>query len=276
MDSNSPKEKAEVFKNFCNSIWSSKNRRRTYARAIRFKVREDLLNTEVGKVFDIYSAIEYKTYKSMSNEDDWCSLIRQKINNLYTHYFDKEVVLNKDYMNLLGRPRDLYYKWIYGEEFNVSKLTDDIDNALDKAAELKLTYQKQKMELSWNEYKVLVEEFLQKIFNNCISLSDYEKKVGGISMLFHFSIEDNFYVRYICKSLGLYMMNYQKEYYGVKRGRNVKYKRCVECGALIYNSGNRKMYCDECAKERERKRKRNIAHKYRKNKNSEIENLDNL
>ena len=53
------------------------------------------------------------------------------------------------------------------------------------------------------------------------------------------------------------MLNYQKDYYELKRGRNKQYKRCKECGALIEKTNNRTMYCKECAKEIDRKKAKN-------------------
>ena len=44
---------------------------------MKFNVQKDLLNTDIGKTFDIWSEVEYKGYKAMSKDTDWCSLIRQ-------------------------------------------------------------------------------------------------------------------------------------------------------------------------------------------------------
>ena len=262
-NTDSTEEKAEIFKDFCSSIWSNRNKRRIYTKAIKFKVRSDLLESEIGQIFNTWSEVEYIGYKSMTKDTDWCSLIRQKINNLYTRYFDDEVILNKDYMNLLKTPYNLYYRWIKGSEMNSDELTTIIDDAINKAIELKSTYQKQKMKLSWSEYKNVIEGFLQKIFDNCKLIDNYENEKLTDKYIYNFITEDNFYISYICKSLESYMLNYQKEYYNLKRGRNKEYKRCKECGALIEKTGNKKSYCDECAKRRERERKRKIAYKYR-------------
>ena len=97
--------KDEIFNSFCSSIWASDNKRRTYMKTIHFKVRNDLLDTELGRVFDTWSGIEYRYYKSMTKDENWCAIIRQKINNIYTRYFDKEVILNKEYMDLLKKPK---------------------------------------------------------------------------------------------------------------------------------------------------------------------------
>lgn len=246
-NTDSEEEKNEIFKSFCSSIWASNNKRRIYTKTIRFSVRKDLLDTDIGQVFDVWSEVEYKGYKSMSKETDWCSLIRQKINNLYTRYFDKEVILKSDYMNLLKTPKKLYYQWIDGVEMDADELTTIIDDALNDAEKLRITYQKQKMELSWSDYKSVIEGFLQRCFDNCKLIEDYEDK--SKANMYDFMNEDNFYIRYICKRLEGNMQDYQKHYYGLKYSSRNSYKRCKQCSALIENSGNKKMYCTKCAKE---------------------------
>ena len=244
--SDSDEEKSDIFKSFCSSIWSSENKRRVYTKTIRFSVRKDLLQTDIGQVFDVWSEVEYTGYKAMTKETDWCSLIRQKVNNLYTRYFDKDVILKKDYMNLLNTPKRLYYQWIDGIEMDADELTTIIDDAIDDAQKLKVTYQKQKMELSWSEYKKIIEGFFQRCFDNCKLIEDYEKD-SNYCGIYDFMNEDNFYIKYFCKSLESYMKNYNKEYYGLKRGRDKKYKRCKKCGKMIEVKGNKKKYCDKCA-----------------------------
>lgn len=247
--SDSDEEKDDIFKSFCSSIWSSENKRRVYTKTIRFSVRKDLLQTDIGQVFDVWSEVEYTGYKAMTKETDWCSLVRQKVNNLYTRYFDKDVILKKDYMNLLNTPKRLYYQWIDGIEMDAEELTTIIDDIIDDAQKLKVTYQKQKMELSWSEYKKVIEGFFQRCFDNCKLIEDYEKdsKYCGI---YDFMNEDNFYIKYFCKSLESYMQNYQKQYYGlyIKGSKDKKYKikRCQSCGKMIEKSHNRKIYCDDC------------------------------
>ena len=68
-------------------------------------------------------------------------------------------------MDLLKTPYNLYYRWTKGTEFNVDELTSNIESAIYKAEELKVVYQKQKMKLSWEEYKNVIEGFLFKVFN---------------------------------------------------------------------------------------------------------------
>lgn len=199
----------------------------------------------------MWSEIEYKGYKAMSKNTDWSYLIRQKVNNLYTRYFDEEVILNKDYMKLLSTPKKLYLQWLDGTEMDADSITTSIDDALDEAIKLKEKYQKQKMTLTWNEYKKIVEGFFKRCFDNCKLIEDYEKEVNYFG-IYDFINEDNFYIKYICKSLESYMRNYQKQYYGLyvkgSKDKNYKIKRCQLCGCLIEVTGNKKMYCVDCAK----------------------------
>ena len=263
-NTNSVEEKNEIFNSFCSSIWSSKNKRRVYTKTIRFKVRSDLLESEIGQIFNAWSEVDYTSYREMSSDASWCGLIRQKINNLYTRYFDEEVILKRDYMNLLKTPYNLYYRWIKGAEMNANDLTNMIEDSIYKAEELKSVYQKQKMKLSWNEYKKVVEEFLKRAFDNCKLIEDYENECLTNKYIYNFITEDNFYISYICKSLEGEMLKWQKKYYRVREHK--EYKRCKECGALIEQTNNRVMYCKQCSKIIDRKKAKNRMRNLRNNK----------
>lgn len=267
-NADSNEEKAEIFEDFCSSLWSSKNKRRTYIKTIKFKVREDLLESEIGQIFNAWSVVEYTGYKAMTKDTDWCSLIRQKINNLYTRYFDEEVILRKDYMNLLKTPYNLYYRWIKGVEMNASELTTTIEDSIYKAAELKLVYQKQKMNLSWAEYKKVIEEKLIKIFDNCKSIEEYEIDNLTNKYIYEFASEDNSYIKYICDSLEGEMLKWQKKYYGVREHK--QYKRCKECGKMIEKTNNRVMYCKECYKKINESDAPNRMKRYREKKKKNV------
>lgn len=244
-DAKSQEEKNEIFNSFCSSIWYSSNKRRIYIKNITFKVRQDLIETELGKIFDMWSNVEYKYYKSMTKDENWLAIIRQKINNIYTRYFDKEVVLAKEYMELIKTPKKLYFEWVSGVDLDVLGVTNIIDDAMDKAECVKKRLQMEKMILVWDDYKKIVEEFLQRCFNNCKLIGDYEDKTS-ISSRFDFLTEDHYYVKYINSCLDGEIKMWQKQYYGVKRGRNKKYKRCKLCRSIIENTNNRSTYCKEC------------------------------
>lgn len=238
-------EKEKIFQFFCSCIWASGNKRKTYGKTIRFTVRKDLLDTEVGQIFDAYSEIEYKGYKSRSAKTDWCSLIRQKVNNLYTRYFDPEIILNRDYMDLLRTPKNLYHQWADGTDMNPDELCAVIADVVNRAEILKSSYKKQKMELPWNGFRHVAEEFFRKIFSNCKSIEECETDIN----MYNFINEDNFYIRYFCRYLEYEMKQWQKKYYGVRSHK--KYKRCRLCGTLIEHTGNRRIYCTDCADKNE-------------------------
>lgn len=246
--------KDEIFNSFCSSIWASDNKRRTYMKTIHFKVRNDLLDTELGRVFNTWSGIEYRYYKSMTKDENWCAIIRQKINNIYTRYFDKEVILNKEYMDLLKKPKLMYFNWLSGTEMDADTVTDIIDDTIDKAEKLKQRFQMEKMTLSWNEYKKVVEGFLRRCFDNCKLIEEYEDKTQIVNN-YDFITEDNFYVKYINRSLDGEMRKYQKQYYGIRDHK--KYSRCKRCCGIIEKTGNKRLYCDDC-------RKQNNLERYKK------------
>lgn len=220
------------------------------------------MSTDIGQVFDVWSEVEYKGYKAMTKETDWCSLIRQKVNNLYTRYCDKEIILKKDYMNLLKTPKNLYYQWINGIEMDANELTVIIDDVIDNAETLKTTYQKQKMDLSWNDYKKIVEGFFQRCFDNC-QLIDYYENNLKLCTIYNFINEDNFYIKYFCDRLEGNMKDYQKKYYSLKYSSRKGYKRCKNCGRMIINTGNKKMYCNECAMINKKESNINADKKYK-------------
>ena len=56
-------------------------------------------------------------------------------------------------MDLLKKPKQLYYKWASGVDMTEENATSVIDDIMDKALTTKERFQKEKMTLSWNEYK---------------------------------------------------------------------------------------------------------------------------
>lgn len=262
-------EKDDIFKSFCSSIWSSDNKRRTYKKSIKYNVRKNLLGTELGQVFDTWSDVEYTYYKSMTKDENWHSIIRQKINNIYTRYLDKDVILGKEYMDLLKTPKKLYYQWISGIDMDADTVTEIIDDAMDNAEKVKARLQREKMSLPWNEYKKVIEEFLKRCFDNCKLIGEYEDKTK-INTKLDFITEDHFYVGYICKRLEGNIKDYQKKYYGLKYSSRKGYKRCKLCGSVIEKTGNKRLYCDICAeitkKESNRKADKKYKNKMRENR----------
>ena len=168
--------------------------------------------------------------------------------------------LNTDITSQLKKPKLMYFDWLSGTEMDANIVTDIIDDAIDKSEKLKQRFQMEKMTLSWNEYKKVVEGFLRRCFDNCKLIEEYEDKTQIINN-YDFITEDNFYVKYINRSLDGEMRKYQKQYYGIRDHK--KYSRCKRCGGIIEKTGNKRLYCCDCATLNERERKRKIAHKYR-------------
>lgn len=242
-DAPSEAEQDAVFHDFCSALWSSRNQRKVCTRTIHYTVEDSVLHTDTGQVFDTWSRLEYKGCRSITKETDWCSLLRQKINNLYTRYFDKEVILQQDYLDLLHTPKELYYQWRNGRELTAPEWNTAIQTAMNQAEQLKTSYQKQKMELSWQEYIKIMEGFLQKHFHTCKRAEEYEGSESFLSM-YDFINEDNFYIRYFCRCLEGDLMKWQKQYYGVREHQ--RYRRCLDCGGLFELHTYNQKRCPGC------------------------------
>lgn len=240
-------EKHEIVNAFMKLIWASSNKRRIFHKDLRFSVTKSLLQTDIGKIFNTYSDINYISYRSMTKDIDFVSLLRQKINNLYTNLCDGRVCLKKEYMDLIKLPKQMYYRWRSGEEYDVVTLPSQIEDIIIQSEKIKEKYAKQKMNISWNDYKKLIPIFFSRMFDNYIPLEYYEDKTK-LTIDIETWNEDNFAIAYFCKGLDGYMRNYQKEYYGVKR--NKKIKRCLNCGCIMYDTDKTKphKYCTKCKK----------------------------
>lgn len=244
-DAQSEKEKDKIVNEFMRLIWASKNKRVINKKYITFKVLNSLLDTDIGKIFNKYSSIEYTSYKSMSKQQDFVNLIRQKINNLYTNHCDGRVCIRKEYMDLIKKPKQMYYRWKNGEEFDATTLPSQIEEILKESELVKEKYAKQKMNIAWTEYKTLIVGYFRRMFENYIPLEDFEDKTK-ITLDIDTWNEDNFAVAYLCKGLDGYMRNYQKEYFKVRQHK--KYTYCVICGVMIEKTNNKIKYCKNCAK----------------------------
>lgn len=217
-----------------------------------------LFDTEIGQIFHSWSVVKYTGYNSLSKKTDWCSLIRQKINNLYTRYFDKEVILQRDYLEMLSTPKQLYFQWINGRELTAARLTAAIQDAMTQAERLKTTYQNQKMELSWADYTQVIEGFLEKIFRTCKPPEECE---ASYQTIYDFINEDNYYIRYFCRSLEGELMKWQKQYYGIREHK--RYRRCMDCNSLFELHTSNQKRCVSCQKIHTRQIKTEKQRRYR-------------
>ena len=257
-------QKDEIFHSFCSQIWSSPNKRRVMPKAIKYKVKDSLMDTELGRVFDIWSEVEYVGYSAMTKHLEYASLIRQKVNNIYTNMFDKRICLSKEYMDLLRTPKSLYMRWIRGEDMDVDSVVERIDEAMASADAVKDKYTKYKMDMTWDNYKKQCEKYFLKLFQNYICIDEYEDETQ-LSDGYDIVTEDAFCVSYFCKGLDGYFKNFQIERSGITRNGKknaAEYlKRCKDCGKLIKFTGNKKMYCEECRSRHDKERHIKYNHK---------------
>lgn len=265
--------KNEIFQCFINEIWHSSNTRQIYTKYIRFTMLPKIVDTDIGQIFYKYVNIPYIASKTMTQKQDYISLIRQKINNIYNNYCEPRLCTRKDYMVLLHMPKVTYYRWEkYHDKNDIDNLENRIEDNLNKAQELKNQYSKQKMKLTWNQFKPFAEEYLRKAFDNYIPLDKFENKEQFV-LDTDLWTEDNFAIKYLCKCLQLGIKNYQKEYYGLPILGSLdkrKFKRCVDCHKLflISNIVKNKKRCDEC-QEIENKRLKSLRNQkyYNNHKN---------
>ena len=55
--------KQEILESFYKNIWNCKNKRIVYKKNISYLVKPDLINTEIGQLFNDWSKINYYFYK---------------------------------------------------------------------------------------------------------------------------------------------------------------------------------------------------------------------
>lgn len=237
--------KNKIISMFCQKIWNVNNDVENLERVIRYRV-SNKFTCNVSDVFRKYQNIKYISNKSFSQGGDSWTILRQKINNIYTDMCDKDVCKKKDYMDCLYSPKRLYFRFVKGKSFNSVELENYIGQQMELAKELHNKYAKHKMDIGWDEYKNLINGYIKKIFNNYIPLDEFEDK-SILSVSVTYWSEDNYVIKYIGKSLCGYMKNYEKQYHGVSRSVNASYIRCVSCGRMAEQKSNAQKYCSECS-----------------------------
>jgi hypothetical protein len=246
-ESDNDNEREEIYNAFVNHLWAVRNQRKLTTKHIKYDVHSSLTG-EAADMLRKYSKIPYRYYKSKTQDMNSWHLLRQKIDNIYTLMCDSSVCTRKEYFALLHVPQNLYFAYRkHLSDLDVGQAENKIIQSLKDAEALHVKYGKQKMAISWNEYKVLVNGWLRNILKNYIPYDQYENQEDW-SPSCEYWTEDNYSIRYIGRSLNGYMKNYQKKYYGVRR--NQQYGRCVECGSIFEKKCNSHKYCALCSKEK--------------------------
>ncbi len=257
--------KQEILNNFLQILWKSKCKYKKYKKYSTYKVNSNALNhrKDLINLFDKYNRLEYIVCKSYYNKKlDSIDYIRIHINNIYGYLFDEDVYYAKEYYNLLFTPKKEYFKTINliknNCDFDINDVKNNIENAIKKAEEIKQKSINKKIKMKWSDYKKLVNSFIEKIFNNYMTIEEYEEKYGwDIRINIDGWSEDNYIIKYFCKSLTGYFKNYIREFRGFKY--NDKIIHCIQCGIPIKQTSNRRKYCSSCWKDKEKEDNRRYA-----------------
>lgn len=238
-----------LIKEFTDMLWNSKYTLKKHKKFYKYKIneyelkeREDLIS-----LFDKYNYIELTFCKSYYKKRlSYIDYIRVHVNNMYAFLVDKSVYLPKKYYQLLLTPKKEYYRVVEslknGEIVQCEDVKANIENALTEAEQIKLSAIEKKIELKWKDYKKLINTYIERIFNNYLSPTEYEKKYGwNMDVNVDGWSENNYVIKYICKSLTGYMRNYLK-------ANIIKEKACVICGIDISNKRSNKYCGKQCWK----------------------------
>lgn len=216
------------------------NRRYTY------KVSSLIEDIGIYNKLKEFSFIEYKILKSRYKKDELSSeeYIKARINSNYGKYFDREVYLGKQYYYHLANYKNIYYKYINKE---IDNAEDEIDINTNEVNRLLIEAQNKKIDLSWDEYRNLVNGIIPKIFDNYIPMDEKILEGKWNPNNNYDWDEDNYIIRYFNKSLDGYIKMYAN---GINGNRYLKGKKknCIICGKEIIKTVNNKKYCLQCSK----------------------------
>lgn len=185
--------------------------------------------------------IPYLVARTSTTEKDGWSLLRQKVNNLYSRYCDADIITSREHRDAVFAIKSLYFAWRRGEIFlTVDELKNKIAEAKQKAEVIRQTAAREKMRLSWEEYQFKVEEFLLRCMENYKPIA----ASGTFTVEVSYWSEDNYCVRYLCRCLDGYMKNEYNVYTG-NRVSKKRYKTC-SCGRPFVVRGKNHKYCLVC------------------------------
>jgi hypothetical protein len=263
-------QKAKLIKEFTNMIWKSKYSFKTYKKYYTYKVNEELLNgrNDLIEMFSKYQIIEFTFCKSFHgtklNSIDY---IRIHINNMFGYLVDKNVYLSREYYHLLLVPKNEYFKTIEklknGENVNCEEIENRIIQSLQESEIIKEKSLEKKLNMKWSDYKKLINTYIERMFNNYIPPHEYEEKHGWEM---HVNVdgwnENNYIIKYFCKSLTGYLRNYVKSI-------NRKDKQCEICNITLIGI-TKKRYCEKCAIKRKKESNKQADKKYKRKKREKI------
>jgi hypothetical protein len=263
-------DKEAVIKDFISDLWKSKCGFKKETKYVSFNVDHGLFKDrpDLIELFERYNNIPYKICKSFYQKVEHIDFIKIKINNLYAYYVDKDVYCGKDYYSLLRKAKNEYFKTLKlikegVEEVDSHKIERTITDALAKADNIKKHMGERKIQISWSEYKTLINSYIVKIFNNYKTIDEYEEIHGWEKRVDAIWNEDNYIIRYFNRSLHGYIMMHIRD----SKPKEEILKYCEICDIQLEVTSNRKKWCTICWNDKEKERKKrvwhSIKHKYK-------------
>jgi hypothetical protein len=243
--------KQMVLDEFIKLLWDSKYTLKKHKKYYSYEIDKEIFKDrhDLVSLFEQYKIIEFIFCKSYYKKRlDYIDYIRVHVNNMYAYLVDTTVYLPKEYYQLLLTPKKEYFnalnKLKNGEQVKFEDVKYKIEFALMEAEEIKSHALQNKINLKWPEYKKLINTYIERIFNNYIPPHEYENEHGWeMKVNVDGWNENNYIVKYFCKSLTGYLRNYAKNLNKVRTQ-----KKCLNCGVDIDTTSNRQKYCDECNK----------------------------
>jgi len=249
--------KQSIINTFTDRLWDSEYVFKKYKKQYKYEVFNELLDNreDLIELFNKYNVVEYIVCKSFYKKKlESIDYIRVRLNNMFGFLFDKDVYYNRKYYNLLLTPKKEYFRLVnikkeIGniDDIKYEDIYDNIDNAFKEAELIRLESIEKKHNVGFDNYKKLINTYIERIFNNYMPIEEYEKShewemkvsVDGWS-------EDNYVIKYFCKSLTGYMLHYIRD---VLKKPEKYSKECELCKILISPTNNKLKYCPMCAKE---------------------------
>jgi len=262
--------KRSIINTFIDRLWDSEYVFKKYKKQYKYEVMGELLDNreDLIELFNKYNVIEYTVCRSFYKKKlESIDYIRVRLNNMFGFLFDKDVYYNRKYYNLLLTPKKEYFRLVnikkeIGniDDVKYEDVYNNIENAFNEAELIKLESIDKKHNVSFSNYKKLINTYIERIFNNYVSIEEYEKdhewklniSVDGWS-------EDNYVIKYFCKSLTGYIKMYIRDVLN----KSNKFKECDICKILFKPTTSSNKYCQICAKDVLKKQWKIASNKYR-------------
>lgn len=253
-------------------IWSSEYKLKKKYSFIEFEpLIEELGDSkELFDIFQKYSKIKMVNVKSSYKDKNMTpyDFIKIHLNNTYAYTCVKDCYLSKEYYKKLYYAKNMYFETKEnidknGIDFiNVESIIKNIEDNYKESDRIKLFSNNKKMDLNFNQFKEIANDYIDKIALNFKPIDLYEEDEYGDNFDFETGFsDDNYAVSYINKSITGYFRNKYKKNMGVTTDGKVNLSECTNCGKYYIKKSNRSKYCAKCSKEIKLQNDREIQRK---------------